>query len=139
MTGVDVVPQSRTQVQCASPVLSTEQLRVPAAFSLPPPGFIPKEDTHTRPEWLSTLILLFHSLRGFFSFPLVFARARFSFCFFAAKPRLHLPQRPASGQPAIDPSFLNTPKVVMFSQKHAHSSAVSPSDDVSGGLVQGFG
>lgn len=72
MTGVDVVPQYRTQVQCASPALSAEQLRVPAAFSLPPPGFIPKEDTHTRPEWLSTLILLFHSLRGFFFFPLVF-------------------------------------------------------------------
>lgn len=135
MTGVDIVPPFRTQVQCASPALSTEQLQVPAAFSLPPPGFIPKEDTlNGSPPSFYSFILC-----GFFFFPLVFARARFSFCFFAAKPRLHLPQQPASGQRATDPSFLNTPKVVMFSQKHAHSSAVSPSDDVNGGLIKGFG
>lgn len=47
MTGIHTVPQSRTQVQCDSPALRTEQLRAPAAFSLSPSGFIPKKETYT--------------------------------------------------------------------------------------------
>lgn len=47
MTGIHVVPKSRTQVQCDCPALRTEQLRVPAAFSLPPAGSVPEKDTST--------------------------------------------------------------------------------------------
>lgn len=82
------------------------------------------------PEWLSTRIhafvlgvcVRFHSFCP--------SRALILWC-------LHRLQRPTSGRRATGSSFFG--KVVMlFSRKHAHSSAVSPSDDVSGRVVRGF-
>lgn len=93
MTSVHVVPQSSTRVQCDSPAPRTEQLRVPAAFSLSPSGFIPKEDTSA--SWMA---LHPHATLSFF----LFAQDQFSLCIFAAKPRLHVPQQPASGHGAAE-------------------------------------
>lgn len=132
MTGIHTVPQSRTQVQCDSPALRTEQLRAPAAFSLSPSGFIPKKETYTflngspPASTLSFFVRVFSLVLPKLSSHLV----SLLWC-------LHHLQRPTSGRRATSSSFF-AQVVMLFSRKHAHSSAVSPSDDVSGGLVRGF-
>lgn len=76
-----------------------------------------------------------HSTLSFFACVCVFVCVfNSNFGFFAAMPPLHLllGDTPLSGRY----------KLMLFSHKHTintHSSAVSPSDDVSGGLVKGFG
>lgn len=101
MTSMHVVPQCRTQVQCASPALRTEQLQVPAAFSLFPSGFIPKEDTYA--SWMA---LHPHSIYSFilcvFFFLPCFCLSSVFISFLCTKPRLHLLQQPTSGQRATD-------------------------------------
>lgn len=142
MTSMHVVPQSRTQVQCDSPAPRTEQLRAPAAFSLSPSGFIPKEDTYA--SWMA---LHPHSTLSFFVFfpPLFLPKLSFHF---VSLQQSHASSAPAAHfwatchWPAVTQTlpFSTLPKLwCCFPQKHAHSSAVSPSDDVSGGLVKGFG
>lgn len=144
MTSVHAVPQPRTGVHCDSPALRTEQLRVPAAFSLSPSGLIPKEDTYA-----SWMVLHPHPTLSFFVSPHPPPLFLPKLCFqFVSLQRSHacicfcsplLGTTPWTGR-YTDASFFSTPKIAMlFSQKHAHSSAVSPSDDVSGRLVKGFG